>query len=516
MSKNLNKSLALFVVLCVAVLNSGLFSYSYNVALAASTEYEQSFALPIREQSRNHNNDVITPDTEDTQTNNQTQSVPTTGSSSKVTICHLTAGNPANAHTIEVSVNSLSAHLEHGDTMGACQAPVDHCAALMQNIKNFQGVQFNIKNNTYDPAFDLNGDDAIDLSDVIIASQAQPAADANGDGAVNLSDVVLSIQCLNSDPVHQYCSSLVQNIKNYQGVKANIQAGTNDPAFDLDHNGVIDLSDVIVATNAEPSADVNSDGIVNLTDVVLASQCNSQVVSPVLDQPQIVTPPRNDSDDVATTTPPTQQSCDALIDNMRLVQNADHSVAGDLNGDGITNLSDIVLLAQLDLGGQNGTSDGVINLTDVVLLAQRCGDFLPNPDATQPTAPALSQNNNGGGTGASYYLIPTPTITPILQPQVLGEQITECKVDKDVVNKTKFANGTLLRVCNTARVYLIKDGQKLYIEDLTTLRKKYAGKRIYNVSQNVLDLYSDWTPKVLAIKPSASNKVVKASVKVTK
>jgi hypothetical protein len=38
-----------------------------------------------------------------------------------VTICHIPPGNPANAHTITISVNALPAHLAHGDYVGACQ-----------------------------------------------------------------------------------------------------------------------------------------------------------------------------------------------------------------------------------------------------------------------------------------------------------------------------------------------------------------------------------------------------------
>jgi hypothetical protein len=38
----------------------------------------------------------------------------------KITICHIPPGNPANSHEITVSVNALSAHLAHGDSIGKC------------------------------------------------------------------------------------------------------------------------------------------------------------------------------------------------------------------------------------------------------------------------------------------------------------------------------------------------------------------------------------------------------------
>jgi|GEM_PF-2225369 len=38
----------------------------------------------------------------------------------KITICHIPPGNPANAHSITVSINALDAHLAHGDFVGSC------------------------------------------------------------------------------------------------------------------------------------------------------------------------------------------------------------------------------------------------------------------------------------------------------------------------------------------------------------------------------------------------------------
>ncbi len=38
----------------------------------------------------------------------------------KVVICHIPPGNPENAHEIEVSVNTVEAHLAHGDNLGDC------------------------------------------------------------------------------------------------------------------------------------------------------------------------------------------------------------------------------------------------------------------------------------------------------------------------------------------------------------------------------------------------------------
>lgn len=45
----------------------------------------------------------------------------------KVDVCHIPPGNPDNAHTINVSENAVSAHLAHGDYLGAC-APTSSAA----------------------------------------------------------------------------------------------------------------------------------------------------------------------------------------------------------------------------------------------------------------------------------------------------------------------------------------------------------------------------------------------------
>lgn len=47
------------------------------------------------------------------------------GRSWKAVVCHIPPGNPENAHTIEVGMPAVRAHLAHGDSLGACPAIVD-------------------------------------------------------------------------------------------------------------------------------------------------------------------------------------------------------------------------------------------------------------------------------------------------------------------------------------------------------------------------------------------------------
>ena len=45
--------------------------------------------------------------------------------STKVPVCHIPPGNPANFHTISVGEKALQAHLNHGDLEGSCLASCD-------------------------------------------------------------------------------------------------------------------------------------------------------------------------------------------------------------------------------------------------------------------------------------------------------------------------------------------------------------------------------------------------------
>lgn len=60
------------------------------------------------------------------------------GSGGKVDICHVPPGNPDNAHTINVSVNALEAHLDHGDVLGVCEPPPDPGPAAALTVQLFE------------------------------------------------------------------------------------------------------------------------------------------------------------------------------------------------------------------------------------------------------------------------------------------------------------------------------------------------------------------------------------------
>ena len=50
----------------------------------------------------------------------QMDELPPTTETGKAVVCHIPPGNPGNQHTIEIGLSAVSAHLAHGDTLGAC------------------------------------------------------------------------------------------------------------------------------------------------------------------------------------------------------------------------------------------------------------------------------------------------------------------------------------------------------------------------------------------------------------
>jgi len=74
-----------------------------------------------------------------------------------------------------------------------------------------------------------------------------------------------------------------------------------------------------------------------------------------------------------------------------------------------------------------------------------------------------------------------------LAPQVLGVKIV------------KYPNGVLLRNQTTGQIYFIISAAKKYIPDLKTLAT-YRGRKMINVSQEILDAYPDYTGQVLGVK----------------
>ncbi len=82
---------------------------------------------------------------------------PAVGPADKAAICHIPPGNPANAHTIHVGAASISAHLDHGDSLGVC--PTEDTPPVADFDFNVSGL-----NVTFDASasYDPDGGDIVD------------------------------------------------------------------------------------------------------------------------------------------------------------------------------------------------------------------------------------------------------------------------------------------------------------------------------------------------------------------
>ncbi len=133
----------------------------------------------------------------------------------------------------------------------------------------------------------------------------------------------------------------------------------------------------------------------------------------------------------------------------------------DMNADGVRDLRDVPLFSACqDTFDANG--DGIHDLIDIALYASmnQDNDFCYNTFkcAAQPTA-----------------------------AKVLGEKISDCKIDADVAGQIQWADGSLIRACDM-KVYRIENQNKRHIVSIKDLFK-YIGQRIYNVTDDIVALF---------------------------
>jgi hypothetical protein len=104
---------------------------------------------------------------------------------------------------------------------------------------------------------------------------------------------------------------------------------------------------------------------------------------------------------------------------------------------------------------------------------------------------------------------------PKIEPEVLGEKIDACipDIDIDIIDTITFAEKSLLRGCGP-EVYLLKNDMLVHIPSWQELHDKYFAHRIYNVSNEVLALYPHWTPpQVAGIKVYGDGSLIRGTDK---
>jgi len=126
---------------------------------------------------------------------------------------------------------------------------------------------------------------------------------------------------------------------------------------------------------------------------------------------------------------------------------------------------------------------------------QSCGT------ASQPTP------EEGNGTGGQQP-----------EQQVLGVKEIACNwhrpsgssgIDSDVQGVQNYADGSLIRGCNTPEVYMLRSRMKWHIPNWEYLHNHYEGQRIYNIPEEVKNQIPDWTGDVAGIKFYAEGTLLK-------
>ncbi len=289
---------------------------------------------------------------------------------------------------------------------------------------------------------DHNGDGFRNLSDISEFASCKDTFDANGDGIHDLSDVSLYAS-MNQDAT--FCNTTFVCVAKPVVV---------EQLAICDHNndGFRNLSDISEFASCKDTFDANSDGIHDVSDVSVYSTmnqnddfCNKTFVCVASSTPVVVEP----------------------IQEVRSNGGSGSKSAGlaicDHNNDGFRNLSDVSEFASCkDTFDANG--DGIHDLSDISLYT--------------------SMNQDNIFCRDTFKCNPEPKN---VSPKVLGEKLSNCKIDSDVAGQTEWADGTLIRTCDM-KVYRIENQSKRHIVSLKDLFK-YIGQRIYNVTEDVVALF---------------------------
>lgn len=132
---------------------------------------------------------------------------------------------------------------------------------------------------------------------------------------------------------------------------------------------------------------------------------------------------------------------------------------------------------------------------------------------TEPTTylwKVLVRESSGGGSFSPPAIQPisnsiskpiTITPNPLSVKQSLSGVSSQTIGGVKVLGVKAFANGSLIRVSSTHRIYYLINGQKQYISSLKEL-KKYGGRKMYNISIEQASQYPDYRPNGTLLRTS--------------
>jgi hypothetical protein len=111
----------LWILACLFVLVAAAAAVASNrssgAGLSPATGLEADCSLDVQASGGGHGNGDDSDDDSDSDSGNGGHD------GRKFYVCHIPRGNPGGAHTIQVGLPALCAHLAHGDTLGKCPEP---------------------------------------------------------------------------------------------------------------------------------------------------------------------------------------------------------------------------------------------------------------------------------------------------------------------------------------------------------------------------------------------------------
>ena len=255
------------------------------------------------------------------------------------------------------------------------------------------------------------------------------------------------------------------------------------PICDHNADGVRNLSDVALFAQCTDTFDVNGDGIHDLTDISLYASNNQN------DQwcaTEFVCEPISVSEETVVYSGGSSSISLAEISNV-----AGEASCAEVTITWSTSLDSISWLVygvdednlNLEYKSEDKAKEHSVVLKD-----------LEEGQTYYYTVKATSSDGITKKTGYEFTVLSGCSSNII--PEVLGEKIEEEDVsevcnylepDEDVLGQTEWADGTLLRGCGP-EVYRIENQTKRHIKSLEELFN-YIGQRIYNVTDNILNLF---------------------------
>jgi hypothetical protein len=287
---------------------------------------------------------------------------------------------------------------------------------------------------------DHTGEGLRNLSDVSEFAECKDTFDADGNGIHDLNDISIYAS-MNQD--NAFCNTTFKCVA--EPIVSPVTENQGLPICDHTGEGLRNLSDVSEFAECKDTFDADGNGIHDLNDISIYASMNQDNAFC-----------RDTFKCIATSTPAVIESIGETSVRSNNGGSSSNSVGlniCDHNGDTFRNLSDVALFAEIK---------DTLNLSQIADYAEH--------------------NQDDTWCAANYGAKKVETTA-----KVLGEKLSNCKIDTDVAGQTEWAEGSLIRGCDM-KVYHIENQAKRHIVNLKDLFK-YIGQRIYNVSDDIVALF---------------------------